>query len=440
LVDIVLLTDSSACPSCGTAHPAAARYCLACGALVGRRPVDPETAVAVAPEPAAAATPPVAPPTPRDGAWRWPAAAVLTTLALATGIVAGALLQADDDAAGRRPVVLGSVAAAPVSAPLPGTSATPPATAANTVAPPPAIDAGAVKTPAKVPAATTPKRTPSTSGATTTAPPATTTTTPVTPTAKSKSTKKPKGAIPATTAASDLPEIDHIWVVGTAAPIVPADGSYVGDVLLPRATILPRYAPVATDPLAGAAALIAGRAPSADAPTLAGQLTRIGKSWRAYAAGASGCSGPAGTDPFLAFPSVTGAKGCADAVADLSTLTADLESDAAPPAFSYIATDPALDATALDDLLRQLVEPLRHNDTYKKSGLVAIVPTSANPIAATGALLLSPFVAGSTEDDTALGPYTLLRTFEDLLDLDHLGHAADADVKPLSSDILVPEG
>lgn len=227
-------------------------------------------------------------------------------------------------------------------------------------------------------------------------------------------------------------------MIGIGAPVAAGDG-YLGETLFARGTELPKYAPVSTDPLAGAAALVAGGEPSADATTIANQLTAAKRSWRGYAPGTPSCSDAPGANPFLAFPTVTSAPDCTKAIVGLSTLPDDLKSADATPAFSYVATDPTLDPAALDAQLKQVVEPIRKSAAFKASGLIAIVPTAANPVAPTGALVLSPFAAGSTSIGTAFGPYSLLRTFEDLLGLDRLGHAADKDVKALGPDVLTKD-
>jgi phosphatidylinositol-3-phosphatase len=53
-----------------------------------------------------------------------------------------------------------------------------------------------------------------------------------------------------------------------------------------------------------------------------------------------------------------------------------------------------------------------------------------------GALLLSPLVAPGATVAAATGPYALLRTLEDAFGLLHLGHAGDADVAALGSDVF----
>lgn len=457
---------SAACPTCGTGHGPAQRYCLGCGALIGQRAVEIEQAIAFGHDrdnareavaagsfaPAETPTPAAAAPsTPAAsvGVWRRPATSIATVIALAAGVTAGFLTAPQG----------GTADNAPVARSGPAGTTTPSTAAAETTAAPPATDDAPADTAdaeddAETPASSDAAETPDAPGAS----PVPADATPQAsdgadapssgkakaPAAKRRAASSGKGGKkddkrPGKKVASNLPKISHIWVIGIGAPVAPRDGGYLGEALLARATELPEYTPASTDPIAGAAALVSGQEPSADAKTITTQLTAAKRSWRVYAPGTPSCSDAPGVNPLLAFPSVTSASDCADAVAGFSALPDDLKSADATPAFSYLATDPTLDPAGLDDQLKQLVEPIRKSDAFKASGLIAIVPTAANPVAPTGALVLSPFAAGSTSIGTSFGPYSLLRTFADLLGLDRLGHAADEDVKGLGPDILAKD-
>lgn len=452
--------STAVCASCGASHGPAQRYCLTCGALVGRRPVEldqaityrhqRDTAHATAPASAATTAPLAAVPstaieepasTADVSVWRRPVTSIATALALAAGITVGFLTAPKGGVAdGGAPVVANGRT---------GTDATPP-TAATPAGDAPATDAPAADAPEP---ATAPDDEQAADvaapGPDDAAPPVldvpapVASPTPAAPTpaeAAAKPKPKPKAGTSSakrtttTPSTSKLPKVDHVWVIGVGTPVTARDGGYLGETLLERGTELPKYAPVSTDPLIGAAALVAGREPSASAKTIADRLTAAERPWRAYAPGTPGCdpASPSGI-PLLAFPTVTSTAGCGERIGGLADLTGDLD---APPAFSYVATDPTLDADGLDAQLRQIVEPIRTSAAFKRAGLIAIVPTSADPIRATGALVLSPFAERSTAVSTKLGPYSLLRTFADLLGVKRPGHAADEDVAGLGPDVL----
>lgn len=424
--------SGSTCPSCGARHGAQRRYCLRCGALAGERPVGLEEILAAAgerdPEARPAAPPLVATAAPR-GVWRRPGASALVASALALGLAGGFLLGPEGGAAQRTPVVLGGVAAsaappaAAASVAVPGTTATPPDTEGTVDLKPSKKAAAAAPTTtaaASVPSATT-----------------TTTTAARADTTPAEDDAAPGGggragdggregdtSTAAAPAAGALPPIDHVWLIAVTGALPERDDSYLGDVLRAHGTLLSGYAPDATDPLAGAEALVGGAA-----PTLAGQLIAKHDTVKVYASGDAACA----RNPFAAFASATGdAATCSGA----DQLAADLGAGGGIPAFSYILPDPSADAAGLDRFLERVVAPIRRTDAYKSGGLIAIVPTAAGSAGATGALLLSPFAAEATSVGGAAGPGVLLRTFEDLFALDPLGLAARDDVSALGSDVL----
>jgi hypothetical protein len=54
----------------------------------------------------------------------------------------------------------------------------------------------------------------------------------------------------------------------------------------------------------------------------------------------------------------------------------------------------------------------------------------------TGAVLLSPFIAPGTVNDTPYNHYSLLRSVEDLFGLAHLGYAGQAGLAAFGSDVF----
>jgi hypothetical protein len=443
--------DHAPCPACGIPHGPEARYCIACGTLVGRRSIDLDRAFAAEREQqageageAAVAVGPDDGTVVRPGVWRRPAASILITAALAAGVLGGFLLGPDGGVAQRAPLLLGGLGAAAQTA----TTKTPDDTATTDA--PPAVEGDADLSAVTGDDTTTPSEPDSGSddlggdGGTDLSGAAEGDDATGDDTAGDGDTDL--GGL--ATTAGVLPPIEHVWVIGVNGQDFPAlfgtPRGYLSDALASRGTVLSAYAPAPGGPLAGATTLLSGAEPAAaDVPTLLGQLTEKTKPWRAYVEGHgdTGCAAP-GT-PF-ALTTIAASPVCATSIADLSQLSTDLLAQDTIPAFSYILPDPSRDGsgatgtTALDALLEQVIAPIRRTKAYKSSGLIAILPASGAPgsTAPTGALLLSPFVAHGKSIDATLGPYALLRTFEDVFSLDHLGHAADASVASLGAAVF----
>ncbi|WP_445148677.1 zinc ribbon domain-containing protein [Baekduia sp. Peel2402] len=421
------------CPSCGAPHGAQARYCIHCGQLLGERSVDLDRAFEVAREREAEEAAAVELPAQTRSIWRRPAASALVSTALALGVLGGLLIGPDGRAAGRAPVLLGGAAApaaAAASIAEPATTAVPPATEGTTDLTPSAGD----DTTAAATGDATAAADDDTTAADTAASDDTTTTDDTTTsddggtTADNSTSDDGDGSSDLSglvSAASKLPPIKHVWVIAVSGPLAQHDGSYLGETLWSLGTVLTKYGPGATDPLAGAQALVGGKA-----PTLARQLKDKNKTAKVYASGDAACA----RNPFAAVASDAGeAATCADA----AQLTADLGARDTTPELSYILPDPTLDVAGLDRFLEQVVGPIRRTETYKSGGLIAIVPTATTDASATtGALLLSPFAAAATTVGDDVGPGVLLRTVEDLFGLDPLGAAAADGVSALDSDVL----
>jgi hypothetical protein len=187
-------------------------------------------------------------------------------------------------------------------------------------------------------------------------------------------------------------------------------------------------------------------------------------------------------NPFVYFHSLIDAPSCARDDVGLSALSADLQSAKRTPSFSYIVPDRCHDASpgpcpgggaggpaAADELLKQVVPKILASQAYKHGGLLVItvdqapssgefadsssccsqprfpnLPAPAGAAAAlgpegggqVGALLLSPFVKGGVITQAEYNQFSLLRTFEDLFSLKHLGYAAGAKVKSLEPSLF----
>ncbi len=233
--------------------------------------------------------------------------------------------------------------------------------------------------------------------------------------------------------------------------------------------------------------------------TLPDQLAAAGLSWRGYMDGMGAdptreratCAHPAlgapdlteaataldqyatRHDPFVYFHSIIDNQAVCDAhVVALSNLAGDLGSAATTPNYSFITPSLCNDGhdancanggpgglPAADAFLRTVVPEIQASAAYRQGGLIAIVfdeavgdsmaccgeapgPNTLMPGGdgpgggATGAVLLSPFIAPETITQTPHNHYSLLRSIEDLFGLSHLGFAAAAGLTPLDSDVF----
>jgi phosphatidylinositol-3-phosphatase len=212
--------------------------------------------------------------------------------------------------------------------------------------------------------------------------------------------------------------------------------------------------------------------------TLPGQLVEKGLTWKAYVEDrADPCVHEEGSrDPLVYFHSLTDEPGCGRNDVSLEQLAPDLRAATKTPALSYIVAnachagselpcEPGQPAGALaaEEFLERIVPALEASPAYKEGGLIAItsaqarqtgpapdpssccispaypnLPLEAAPAAATGPvkpsggggrvglLLLSPFVAPGTVNESGyFNHFSLLRSIEELFELEPLGYAAE---------------
>jgi phosphatidylinositol-3-phosphatase len=213
-------------------------------------------------------------------------------------------------------------------------------------------------------------------------------------------------------------------------------------------------------------------------------------------------------DPFVYFHSIIDSPDCQKNVVNLSQLPIDLATKSATPNFVFITPnlcDDGHDApckngqpgglVSADAFLQKWVPLIMSSDAYKEDGLLIITfdeaglsvganpngpgilvsapglfccneqpgpnlgpfPQTANitPTVAlqfqnyggdrTGAVLLSPILKPGTASDTPFNHYSMLKSIEDIFDLDeHLGYAAQPGLVgffgPVSSDIVLKDG
>ena len=187
-------------------------------------------------------------------------------------------------------------------------------------------------------------------------------------------------------------------------------------------------------------------------------------------------------NPIVYFQGLVESRSCASDDVGLSSLTADLASAGRTPALSYIVPDRCHDASpgpcpgggpgglpAAEAFLRDVVPKILTSKAYRQDGLLVITSDAApstgefadsssccgqprfpnlppaTGLAASlppegggqvGALLLSPFVKARTISQAPFNDFSLLRTFEDLFGLKHLGYAAGAKVGALEPSLF----
>jgi phosphatidylinositol-3-phosphatase len=229
-------------------------------------------------------------------------------------------------------------------------------------------------------------------------------------------------------------------------------------------------------------------------PTLAGQLTAAGRSWKGYMedmdtpcrhpqlgtqdttqTAKAGDQYAARHDPFVYFHAITDSPVCKSNVVDLSGLPADLQRASTTPNLSYITPNlchdghdsPCVDGqpgglASADAWLRQWVPQITSSPAFQKDGMLVITfdesgspqqdssaccgegpgPNSPLPGIAglgggrVGALVVSPrFVTPNTWNSTAYNHYSLLASIEDLFGLSHLGYAGAPGLPRFGTDV-----
>jgi hypothetical protein len=203
--------------------------------------------------------------------------------------------------------------------------------------------------------------------------------------------------------------------------------------------------------------------------TVADQVTAAGKQWKAYLAdmGSGACvhadsnaadDAPptgAGSDyatrhnPFIYFHSLLDLGGCSSNDVGIQHLAGDLRAAKRTPTYAFIAPglcdEPSAPSCAdgapgglagEDAFLKRWVPEILASQAYRQDGVLMIVfadgkpatDASAAPAAPvrTGALILSPLAAKGRTLSAVYGPYSVLRTIEDLLGYTPLVHAKSA--------------
>jgi hypothetical protein len=231
----------------------------------------------------------------------------------------------------------------------------------------------------------------------------------------------------------------------------------------------------------------------ANVPTVAGQLTAAGKTWKGYmedmgtpcrhpALGAVddtqkakvGDQYAARHNPFVYFAGITGSPDCARNDVDLSALKTDLASAATTPNLSMITPNlchdghdsPCVDGqpgglASADEWLKQWVPAITSSPAFKQDGVLVITfdesdgpqsdataccgetagPNTPEPGITgpgggrVGALVISPFVKGGTWSTTPYNHYSLLASIEDTFGLPYLGYAGAPGLNRFGLDV-----
>ncbi len=311
---------------------------------------------------------------------------------------------------------------------------------------------------------------------------------------------------------------DKTWGPGSAAP-------YLSRTLRAQGTLLTQYYGTAHNSLPNYIAQISGQGPNpqtqadcqvyspfvgagtvtpgqyvgdgcvypADVPTLPGQLTTAGRTWRGYMEDmGSSCRHPqlgavdntqrarvgdqyaARHNPFVYFRSITDSPTCAQNDVDLSQLRTDLTATATTRNLSYITPNlcrdghdtPCVDGQpggliSADAWLREWVPVITSSPAFGKDGMLVITfdesdgpqsdataccgetPGPNSPLPGitglgggrVGALVLSRYTRPGGYSTTPYNHYSLLASIEDLFALPHLGYAATPGLARFGRDI-----
>ncbi|TFC05097.1 alkaline phosphatase family protein [Cryobacterium mannosilyticum] len=312
---------------------------------------------------------------------------------------------------------------------------------------------------------------------------------------------------------------DQTWGSGSPAP-------YLSSTLRDQGVLLTQYFGVAHHSLPNYIAQISGQGPNpqtqsdcqtytafdqtgtaafgqavgegcvypAGVPTVAGQLTGTGRTWKGYSEDmGQSCRHPAPGDrddtqrarpgdqyaarhnPFVYFAGITGSPDCARNVLDLDALPAALAAVDSTPNLAIITPNlchdghdaPCVDGEAgglagADGWLRDWVPRILASPAFRQDGMLVITfdesdsvesdstaccGESAGPNAdrpgidgpgggRVGALVLSPFISGGTESNTPYNHYSLLASIEDAFGLPYLGYASAPGLARFGADVF----
>lgn len=178
-------------------------------------------------------------------------------------------------------------------------------------------------------------------------------------------------------------------------------------------------------------------------------------------------------NPFVYFHSLIDSPGCAANDVPLDRLYSDLRSASATPNYAFISPNlcndghdaPCVDGRpgglrSANTFLEALVPQILASPAFQSDGLLIVTfdesgggsqaccgerapgTLSAGGVSPgpgggqVGAVMLSPYIAPGTRDQTPYNHYSLLRSVEDIFGLAHLGYAADAGLSTFGANIF----
>jgi len=185
-------------------------------------------------------------------------------------------------------------------------------------------------------------------------------------------------------------------------------------------------------------------------------------------------------NPFVYFHSIIDHPVCQQNDVPLDRMPADLRSASTTGNYTFITPNLCHDGhdapcangepgglVSADAFLKKWIPQIQASPAYRAGGLIVVMfdeaeagpggaadsssccaqpqfpntPNNGGPTAGsgggrTGAVLLSPFVKPGTTNQTAYNHFSLLRSVEDMFQLDYLGYAAQTGLKPFGSDVF----
>ena len=292
-----------------------------------------------------------------------------------------------------------------------------------------------------------------------------------------------------------------------------SDAGYLSRTLRPQGVLLSRYYAIGHASLPNYIAQISGQGPNpategdcpvykafnesgttppgqaqgsgcvypASVPTVAGQLSAAGKTWKGYMedmgapclhpepgardsnhAAQEGEQYATRHNPFVYFAGITSSPECQANDVDFSHLDADLKTVATTPNLSYISPNlcndghdsPCVDGregglVSADVWLRKHVPEILASPAYMQDGMLVITfdeaegKESADAVLPGGAaggligtLVLSPLARAGSTSDRSYNHYSLLASIEDAFGLPYLGYAAAPGLNRFGSDVF----